>query len=490
MIKFFTNIKKIVRKASKKELLFLLFFTVLSIIIKGYEYGLGNQIHYLTYLNYFLNPTLYPYDYLLKTHTLPYTIFIVFLQFIPTIAKFPQFTIFIVYSVFLYFYYFSIYNITKKLFSSTTLAWCTLIFFLFPIPIGGSTIYTVENSLIPRFIADVFLLLSINLLFSKRTIVSGMLAGIGFLFHPLTILVYPMILALLWILRYIPLRKMLYGFLFFLIIILPLISKFLTQELYTSPWLDNTWKSIIIERMPYVFVLKWSFFDLLLIVFIPIFIFLAYKYARVAPKIHPIILATVITSLGFFMYSVVSDLLSYRLGIQLQLGRNLYLSIIFIIMLLVKMVFRYKKIFYCTLVGLFIGATVFYLPVRLTDGIFWYRPLTDFEKTAVWSEQHTPLTSIFLVPPDSSGFRFWSKRSVIMENKEGGDALYARPFGIAWDSREDLIGQGPLTQSKIVILEHAFEMNYIVSMQLLPYPISFQSGNWKVYHIPIGAKRS
>src|SRR5260370_38312075 len=51
--------------------------------------------------------------------------------------------------------------------------------------------------------------------------------------------------------------------------------------------------------------------------------------SRFTLALHPVVKASVLTGLGLFVISEISDLVSFRLGIQLQLPRNLYLPIVF-----------------------------------------------------------------------------------------------------------------------------------------------------------------
>ncbi|MBI4009145.1 hypothetical protein HY357_02840, partial [Candidatus Roizmanbacteria bacterium] len=160
----------------------LIIFTLFSIIIRGYQYGSGNQVHYFNFAFKKFYPGLYPNDYLFKTHDLPYTIFVDFIYIVLKIFGENTFIFFFIYFFFLFLFYLAIYLIFDFFFKNRKVSAIILLFFIFPIPIGESTINTLEMSLMPRFIAEIFLLLSIYFILIKKNVLSPIFAGIGFLF--------------------------------------------------------------------------------------------------------------------------------------------------------------------------------------------------------------------------------------------------------------------------------------------------------------------
>ena len=123
-------------------------------------------------------------------------------------------------------------------------------------------------------------------------------------------------------------------------------------------------------------------------------------------------------------------------------------------------------------------------PGRVSDGILWYRPLSNYEKLAVWAGNNTVENSIFVVPPDMSGFRFWSQRSVVNESKEGGEGLFDRNFSISWDQREDMLeAYETLTPAEVTSLKSTFHATYLVTQNTLAYPELKSYGNWHLYSI-------
>ncbi len=466
-----------------RDLFFLLLFSLLTIVVRGYEFGLGNQIHYLTFFHYHMDPGLYPHDFLLKTHAIPYTIFIDFLRFMPLNFFGIQNSIFFIYFVALFFFNLGIFLIVSKLFRDEMLKWIVLCFFIFPIPVGGSSIDTIEKELNPRFIAETFFVLSLYFLIIKKVVVSPLLAAIGFLFNPLTVIPYLFILLLSGFFRHITVKNVLIGTFIFLLIITPLLFKYSINEQQSSFFIDKLWKNILIERVSYIFALRWSLLSWSLAILMGIFL---YIYGRFS-KMHQVAKAAIIIGFLMFFINIISDIFSLRIGLQLQLTRNLYLPVFFTLIFFAKFLSDFVKKPLSIYLSLFLLSAIFLLSFhkRLPDGILWYRSSTDYEKAAIWARSNTKNESIFLVPVETTGFRFWSLRSVVVEDKEGGDSLYSRSFAMEWDRREDILENNYYHMSLVQImnLKKQFQINYIVTTQILSLPLQFQSGLWKIYKV-------
>ena len=467
-----------------KTLILIFLFTLLSVVVRGYEFGLGNQEHYLVYLNYYQHLFLYSRDYLLQTHQIPYTIFVSALNFLPLQSSDFQITVFGIYFLLLFVFYFSIYRLVLALFSSRSLAWIALFLLIIPIPIGGSSIATLEKQLNPRFVGEVALVLSLYLVSIKKLYASSFIAGLGFLFHPLTLIPFPGIFLIYAYLTRTPAKKIIGPLSVFIITSSPILSKYLSAQSGATFFMDRDWRSVIDERLSYIFALRWSILDWLLTLSIPAF-FLGYSFFK---KIPPLVLSGLIVGLALFIVNIISDLLSLRVGLQLQLTRNLYIVIVFCLFYvaqLLDLAFRSVSAKYYLLGGLLVLDILVCFPGRLTDGLLWQRPLSDYEKSAVWAGQHTPQDSLFLVPEETTGFRLWSSRSVVVERKEGGDSLYDRNLALTWDSREDLLEDNyyQMDANRLSSLERQFHFNYFVTTQSLPLPLANKQGDWKIYLI-------
>lgn len=452
----------------------ILLFTLFSVFVRGYQFGVGNQIHYLVYANHQINPALYKTDYLLQTHKLSFTVFPGFIKVISVNY------IFTAYILALYFFYLMIFKIGESLGFDKKTAWLSLFLLIYPTPIGASSITSVESSLIPRFMGDVFLLITMYLLFKKKFALSLLPAAIGFLFHAPTLLPYPVILSFLALRGYFKPPKITLWLLPLSLLFLPLVLARSQNPLFIDP----VWREILVSRMSYIFALKWSWLWLAITGLIPVFFICAKIIIR--EKIHPVVIAAVFASFMLFLANIVSDLLSFHPGLELQSTRNLYLAVIFTVLYFAKIItskFRGPAYVQAFLI-LFLVSILLPVKNRLDEDVYAFKRPAGYEQIAVWSKTHTPADSLFLVPPEISGFRYLSQRSVVVEHKEGGDSLYSRSLALEWSRRQRLLkNYYNLDTSEIDKLKQEFGMNYLVTTEVLPYPALFSSHNWKIYNL-------
>ncbi len=52
-----------------------------------------------------------------------------------------------------------------------------------------------------------------------------------------------------------------------------------------------------------------------------------------------------------------------------------------------------------------------------------------------WTREHTPSSAVVLSPPAREGFRVFSERAIVVEEKDGTQQFFAADFGFAWDRR-------------------------------------------------------
>lgn len=448
----------------------LFLFTLFSILLRGYQYGSGNQVHYFNFAFHKFYPNLFQTDYLFKIHDIPFTIFVDFIHRLLNTFSENILVFFLIYFAFLLVFYSSIYAISNFLFKNTKIAWLTLFLFIFPIPIGGSTIHTVEKSLTPRFVAETFLLVSTYFLLIKKRVISSALSGIGFLFHPITIIPYLPIVVLS---SYFEDSKNLKNFLkntlistsVFLLVSFPILIKFVFQGQGGGLFVDPEWLTIIRGRLSYLFIEDWSLINFVVITVICLF-FTFYRFVF-KEKLNPTVKAVGFVSLTIFIFALLSSLTGFRLGLQLQLGRNLYL---FVVMFLIfgsgSALSLLSETNLKRIAILFVIAPIILcFPGRSEFGILWMNPIENYQQVALWAKENTPEQSVFLVPLDEFGFRFWSKRSVFIEHKEGGDSLYDRNFAMEWNKRRELIEDKELTGDLLAQLKNEYGVNYAITKE-------------------------
>lgn len=476
----------------------LIFFTLFSILVRGYQYGSGNQVHYFNFAFHKFYPEFFANDYLFKIHDLPYTIFVDALYAVLRIFGENPFIFFLIYFLFLFLFYLAIYLIADYFFKNKKLSILMLLFFIFPIPIGGSTISTLEKSLTPRFVAEIFLLFSIYFLLLKKHIVSPLVAGIGFLIQPVILLSYIPVAALSGIFEnmstfsfknIVNIPKSVFKsvgskILIFLLVGSPMLFKFISGQ-EGSVFIDAEWRSILYDRLPYIFIWRWSIINF--VALFAICIFFAFYKRIFKQKLHPTVKAILFVSMAFFVAAFLSSVFDFRLGLQLQLTRNLYLLVVFTIIFGIGSFLArlsMPSLQKTTLAIIFFSVALSF-PTRTEYGIFWINPLDDYQKAAIWAKNNTPKDSAFLVPLDEFGFRFWSKRSVFLEHKEGGDSLYDRSLAIEWNKREELIENNrEFSGEYITTLKNEYNIDHIVTKQEIPgLAIVYRNSKFIIYRI-------
>lgn len=475
--------------------IFICLFTLISVLVRGYEFGGGNQVHYFNYAFYTQYPGMYPDDYLFHLHSVSFTVFIPFLVMILQFFGESQLIFFCIYSSFTFIVYLTLYRISATLFHKPLISAFILLLFIVPIPIGGTTIYSIERSLTPRLIAEMFLLAAMYSLLRKKEWVSSIFSGVGFLFHPITILPF---VPILFLTKYFGSRtsargKGVYRALvdtfraawvpvgLFLLVASPILRSYAFSGQHAPLFIDAKWREVILERLPYLFIWRWSWFNFVLLGG------LWYIYFRNRTTVllskYPLLKAIALTTAAFFFISVVSAAANFRIGTQLQLARNLYLFIVFMLIAGTGSIlkrFADKRI---KQIGVLVCIAVLAvsIPGRQKFGILWMNPYSDYQKAALWANTYSTVDSIFAVPLSEEAFRFWSKRAVFVENKDGGDGLYDRNLALAWDVREDLIEEDTFSDMLISRIKHDFGVRYLVTKQKLPYPAVYANATWTIY---------
>lgn len=466
------------------EFFFLGLFVLMALFIRGYEFGIGDQTYYLTFIKQRLNSSLYVNDYLFQYRNSHPTIFIDFVTFIIKIIGDFQLGIFLIYFVCLFFFYFFIYRLALFLFANYRIALISLFLLIPPIPIGGSSIVTFEKLLTLRVVASVFLLATLYALFYRKVILAVILAAIGFLFHPLTLLPVLLIFLIMLVTSQSQRRELLVGLALFIPITLPIISRYFQSTPAEEFFFNTKWRMILEMRMPYVFITRWSPSEWILGI---IFIILSLIYLSTIRNRYKksIVQATIFSSLSLFFLNYIGDIFGVRLPIQLQLGRSLYLPALLAIFFLASQINKLTKKN---------NTALFLLIIVVCLGSLWYFPRrydfptvkarNNFEQIADWAKFNTSLHSVFLIPPNRSGFRLLSERAVIAEFKEGADSLYSRSFALEWRRRQQLLeSYNTLSENELKKLSQQLNADYIVHHRGLSLPLFYENSEWALYRV-------
>lgn len=174
-------------KLSGWDILALAVIASASIIgINQYTYGLYNHFITIPFIKSIIDPSLYPHDYLIAEKKFFYTYFNTGCAWLINLLgiSLPQ-LYFTLYCISLYVTLISYFKISLHLFPKKEVAYFSVIFLIFSFTTLGE-MRTVESLFLERTLVLPLLLFAFYCFLQKKIIASYTLAGIAFLFHPLS----------------------------------------------------------------------------------------------------------------------------------------------------------------------------------------------------------------------------------------------------------------------------------------------------------------
>jgi hypothetical protein len=92
-----------------------------------------------------------------------------------------------------------------------------------------------------------------------------------------------------------------------------------------------------------------------------------------------------------------------------------------------------------------------------------YKLRSPWQDVQLWINGNTAKDATILVPPQSSGFRIWSKRSSVGDKKDGGPVIYSERYAKEWRGRmNDLSGYEEKTFQELCVLKFKYQADYAV----------------------------
>jgi len=505
----------------------LLVLTVASIIgINQYAYGLYNHCITIPFIKSLINPELYGDDYLVAEIKYFYSLFLPGCSFLIKLlqSSLPA-TFFILYSISLYATLAAFFLIALKLFERRDVAYFSTMFLIFSLTTLGQE-RTVENLLMERTLALPFLLFSFYAFFSKRYNTSALLAGIAFLFHPMSAS-YVMAMLLACFLYQVVKEKTSRNFLIGAGILVVAVSPvFIMKFINPAPGLSlihvsQEWIELLrIRSAHHVFPTTWSGTEILQALALVAGFILAWKYK---PRLeeHRIVMIFFATLLGlFFIGTVFTEIIPVAVVIQFQVFRSFKFLVFFAILYYANFIFTepntklgiarkalltalivapYLQESKTVLAGLLLlvltvmpgllliekakkNLVKYLIPVQLSMlllmGIAGSLNRVQFsiknaqEKNWLsvqqWAKQNTPVDAAFIVPPHLEGFRVESERALYGEWKDGTQMFFDPLFGNEWMRRMKMMGYAerkPFKEAYDELSEKDFEK---VALEMKP----------------------
>jgi hypothetical protein len=135
------------------------------------------------------------------------------------------------------------------------------------------------------------------------------------------------------------------------------------------------------------------------------------------------------------------------------------------------------------------------LPVSDTWMSSTFRAWQDVQ---MWTEAHTAPAARFATDPDEKGFRVFSRRSPIVEEKDGASAMFSRTYAMEWDQRMQAMAAAgvvdPNNETELATfsvegleaLHRLYPFDYVLGQQPqdLPWPEVYRNQVYVVYAWP------
>ncbi|HXH20184.1 MAG TPA: hypothetical protein VNJ07_13995, partial [Chitinophagales bacterium] len=323
----------------------LILATASIIGINQYAYGIYNHCITIPFIKSLVNPALYGNDYLIAEIKYFYSLFLPGCSALIVLLKSSlPVTFFILYSISLYSTLVAFFLIALKLFEKKEVAYFSTMLLIFSLTTLGQE-KTVENILMERTFALPFLLFSFYAFFTRHFNTAALLAGIAFLFHPLSAsYVMAMLLAcmLYRVVKEKSSRNFLIGIGIVALVASPLIIMKIKNPVpgFSLIHANKDWIELLrIRSSHHVFPTAWSIAEILKSVALITGFIAAWKY-KPQPDYHRIVKISFFTMLLLFCIGTVfTELIPVSIVIQFQLFRSFKFLVYFAIIYYANFIF-------------------------------------------------------------------------------------------------------------------------------------------------------
>lgn len=513
---------------------FIFLFSLLSILVHGYQFAVTDQAIFIPYIHKIRDPSLFPGDILFEQSSANTSFFYyIVAQLTKIIDIEPLF--FAAYLIFQVIFFFGIYSLSKILTNNKYLAYLGILPFLIPKFIAGTSIYTFDTFFGYRSIGLVIFIFYLTLIIQNKFYKASIIAAIGILFHALSII--PTLALLPAVIIFNSQKKFKTLLLTSLIIIsisslLIINSDFDTSKLKEHVF-DSLWYSTILFRDQYLFPSQWKPIEWAALIFYLGTIFLFIK--KINPETRKNILVIAATCVLIFVINYTFlDLIKTPIIAQFQLVRSImplaYLSLLLtplflmqknkllatlgflvffsislnIYWLLVPSFALYFMLFFLTTQKLSaklsprIAVLVVFLIfiIYLINNFDSYKnlsqkfqipkpenPWIDVQK---WAKTNTDVSEKFVVLPRQIGFRIYSQRSIVADLKDGAVVMYDPQYAKKWYlAQKDFENFYTLGESDLRLLKEKYNFNYIVTIgeHFLNFDVAYKNSYYVVYKL-------
>lgn len=432
----------------------LVLIGLISFFLHGYYFSTGDQSTYVPQVLRRIDPSLFQRDYLASTAEGDLSFMFPLMANLVKITHLDiEWLYFLLYLLFRFLVIIAIYRLSLTLTGKTPVALLAALILSLPKFVAGTNQPTLDNALLPRFLALPLFLLGLNYLAQSRFVWVAFLTGIVFTIHPYSAVYLGLFLFACLIIFGAPQMT------WFKVTIAGLTSSswFLIQSLpqylgrNSQLMMDQDWFNIVSQRLPYNLSLHWPF---------TAWIALAIPLAGIWLYPSRISLTAVITAIIVTLIHVVfGEIGKVALIFQLQLPRIWLIPTYLGYIAWAKTLTRRWILVPLTLVLLFNFGKFRPSPIE------WPHSYSrEWDRLQLWARANTPTDSLWLTLPHRVGFRIHSQRAIVAEIKDGSSGLYSYDLAKTWQQR--ISDTHPLafkSTAEIIKLKQKYQADYLVT---------------------------
>jgi hypothetical protein len=172
----------------KRNILFILAFSLLGFGVMGYHPGIEDDGVYLTAVKADLNPALYPHDAAFFKLQMRASVFDTWMAHFVRLTGIPvAWSELLWQSISILLVVWACWSIVRQLFRDAAAQWAgvALTAAMFTLPVAGTALYIMDQHLHPRNLATALILLAVSRILAGKLWQSAPLLGLAFALHPL-----------------------------------------------------------------------------------------------------------------------------------------------------------------------------------------------------------------------------------------------------------------------------------------------------------------
>lgn len=514
----------------KYLLIFLI--SLAAFFMHGYQFAVSDQEIFIPYIYKYQDQSLFTNDQIFNQISAKASLFY---PIFGTVTKFfdIQTVFFLSYLVFNFVFFIVLYKLAKLILNDDKKAFLSLFPFFLPKFIGGTATFTFDTFFGYRSFGVIFLILFLTYLLKGKYVNSAVFAFLGILFHPLSIIPNLLLLPSLVFFNSKKNKRMMFSRYFKWGIVMTLTIVLILGILIPK---NNQWLSVIKERDDYLFLSLWTwqgwaaaamyffitlvFFNdlsknlqklLKIIVVFSLVVFVSYWFTlevlkapeiaklQLLRSISPVAYVGLIVSpLFLFQKKLFSKILGSIAFLSLCLNFfNIFLfssiSLLFLNLInnapeqsRVKISNPLIVLFCSAFVAcylIFYGST--FLPIG--DKIQFPKVKNDWIDIQQWAKLNSNKNAVFLVPPNQTGFRIFSKRTIVGDIKDGAVSMYDKSYAQKWHKLfKDISNYSEFKENNFAQLAKEYYFDFIITSesQTLQLERIYENKSYIIYKSP------